>query len=86
MKKTTKRKYKRRAVKRSVLPPNNFGSEEENVKALDTPVLTALANTIKQMTYGELIAVAEAMCKMKTDQLETREDFAELLHKWADGQ
>jgi hypothetical protein len=45
-----------------------------------------LAAIIKSMSYGELISVAEVICKMKRARLETREDFAELLHEWAEGQ
>lgn len=45
-----------------------------------------LADTILSMSYGELIAVSEVICKMKRARLETREDFAELLHEWASGQ
>ena len=44
-----------------------------------------LAKIILGMTYGELIAVSEVICKMKRARLETREDFAELLHDWAQG-
>jgi len=45
-----------------------------------------LATTILNMSYGELISVSEVLCNMKRARLETREDFAELLHQWAEGQ
>jgi hypothetical protein len=45
-----------------------------------------LATAILSMSYGELIAAAEVMCNMKRARLETREDFAELLHAWAQAQ
>ena len=45
-----------------------------------------LAATILSMSYGELISVSEVLCNMKRARLETREDFAELLHQWAEGQ
>jgi hypothetical protein len=58
-------------------------------KDKDTNIVTSkeqLASIIRAMTYGELISVAEVICKMKRARLETREDFAELLHDWAEGQ
>ena len=38
------------------------------------------------MTYSELSGVSEVLCNMKRARLETKEDFAELLHTWARAQ
>jgi hypothetical protein len=46
----------------------------------------AMAAAILAMPYGELIKVAEQLADIKLSRLETREDFAKLLHDWADGQ
>lgn len=45
-----------------------------------------LAAIIKSLPYGDLISISEVMCNMKRARLETREDFAELLHTWAEAQ
>ena len=45
-----------------------------------------LATAILNMTYTELLAFTGALATMKPTRLVTREEFAALLHEWAETQ
>jgi hypothetical protein len=45
-----------------------------------------LAQTILDMSYGELLKVGDQLASIKHQRLDVAEDFAKLLHNWADAQ
>jgi hypothetical protein len=51
---------------------------------------TDLVEVILSMNYGELLAVAEELAKMKDDEvrpkIETPQEYAELLFDWAEAE
>jgi hypothetical protein len=45
-----------------------------------------LCAAITAMSYGELLKLGDQLADIKLSRLETREDFAKLLHTWAESQ
>ena len=45
-----------------------------------------MATAIKEMSYGDLLKIGEQLIGVRQQRPETAEEFAKLLHRWAEAQ